>query len=353
MKHPTSLLCGLALAALALTGGCAGTRKQESTEPVFYPPAPEEPRLQWLGRFSSSTDLKEVSGFRRLVAGDEATRWVGRAHGIAYANNRLYVCDPGMSTVTVFDLEKRDVFAMDAKDEHRVKKPIEIAIAPDGWKYVTCTHDRRVYVYDADDKYRTHWGDPEKWRPVGIAATGDHVFVSDVANHAIVVLDRRTGDEIRRIGKEGKQEGEFYYPVALAIGPSGDLYVTDSFNCRVQRLTPEGEFVSSVGQPGKRLGDFARPKGVAVDRDGRIYAVDASFANCQIFDGEGRLLLFFAQAGTESGSVNLPADVEVSYAAVPMFRDKVAPGYDIDYVVFITSHTGIHKVNAYGLLRKK
>ena len=178
-------------------------------------------------------------------------------------------------------------------------------------------------------------------------------FVSDAANHAVVVLDRASGAELLRFGEKGSGEGDFFYPTSLALGPEGDLYVSDSFNFRVQRLEPDGSFVRSVGSVGRKLGQFARPKGVAVDREGRIFALDGAFDNCQIFDPEGKLLLFFGGAGGSPGSMNLPAVVKVEYDAVEAFRDRVAPGRDIEYVVLVTSQAGPFKVNVYGLLRER
>lgn len=341
-----------ALGLLVFLGwvGCAGAPKEEPTPAIFYPPPPAEPRLQLLATFSASDDLKQVSGFRRFVVGEDDRIAVQRAHGVAWHAGRLYVCDPGGSHVFVFDVAASDVRLLDAANRGMFRKPIEIAVAPDGWKYVTDTGHRRVIVYDDQDRYQRAYGEPDRWRPVGIAATTDLLYVTDLANHCLVVLDRRTGSEVCRIGAKGREEGKFYNPLSVAIGPGGDLYVSDSFNFRIQRLRPDGTFVRSYGSIGRSPGQFARPRGVAVDAEGRIYAVDAAFENVQIFDNEGRLLLFFGGPGAQRGALNLPASVRIAYDAVAAFQDKVAPGRSIDYVFFVTSQTGPNKVNVYGLL---
>jgi len=341
------------LAIGAFFPGCASSGEAQAERvDVFYPPAPAEPRLQLLAKFSDSSDIQPVSSFKRFIAGDEPKRNIERAQGMAWHAGNLYVCDPGVAHVVVCDLVKRELRALDPDRRGVFKKPLDIAIAPDGWKYITDTVQRKIVVYDREDQYHGTFGDPEAWRPVGIATTPDKLYVTDVANHALVVLDRKTGVELERIGKRGSGEGEFYYPIAVAVGPDGDLHVADSFNFRIQRLRPDGTFVSSVGKAGKRLGQFARPRGVAVDREGRIYALDGAFENCQIFDADGKLLLFFGAPGSQPGAINLPGSVRVSYSAVDAFRDKVAPGFDIEYVVFISSQAGLNKVNVYGLLRK-
>ncbi len=49
--------------------------------------------------------------------------------------------------------------------------------------------------------------------------------------------------------------------------------------------------------------------------------------------------------------MSLPAQVAVDYENVDYFRQYVAPGYDLEHVIWVTSQTGQRKVNCYGLLR--
>ena len=344
----------LGFAAMAGLSGCQSPPAREPIPEVFYPGPPEEARLQLLARYTDSVDVEEPDSFTRFVAGGEEVRMVvTRAHGVAWHSGRIYVCDPGAPAVIVFDLPGRQMRKLEPEMRGLFKKPLDIEITADGWKYVTDTAHRKVLVFNAEDKYQTAFGDPETWRPVGIAATDKELFVTDAANHAVVVLDRKTGAELRRLGTVGKADGEFYYPVSIDVGPDNDLYVSDSFNFRVQRLRADGTFIRSFGAVGRNLGNLARPRGVSVDREGRVYVLDGAFQNCQVFDPEGKLLLYFGAPGGGPGAVNMPSNIEIDYEAVDAFRGRVAPGYELDYVLFITSQAGPNKVNVYGFLRKK
>jgi hypothetical protein len=104
---------------------------------------------------------------------------------------------------------------------------------------------------------------------------------------------------------------------------------------------------------GRNLGNLARPKGVAVDRESRVFVLDGAFENCQIFDEEGALLLFFGGPGDQPGATNMPACVRVDYDAVDAFRDRVKEGYDLEFILFVTSQLGPYRVSVYGLLRKE
>ncbi len=342
-------------AVMLLTAACASQEKPAGPA-VFYPPAPEEPRLQFLAQYSRAEDVElQSSGFARFVAGEdvERKRGLGKPYGVAWAGGRIYVCDTSHADVTVFDLDAKRLRSIDPDGVAKLVKPTQVAVAPDGFKYVTDTTTKHVLVYDASDRYVTAFGDPSAWKPVGVAATADRVYVTDVQNHRLVALDRRTGKEVLKVGERGKAPGKFYFPLAVCVGPDGDVYVADSFNWRIQRLKPDGTFVRAYGKLGPSPGDFTRLRGIAVDREGRLYAVDAAFENVQIFDPEGHLLLFFGEPGGKPGDINLPASISIDYDAAGRFRDLAAPGYDIEYVVFVTSQFGPNKVNVYGFLKKR
>jgi DNA-binding beta-propeller fold protein YncE len=81
--------------------------------------------------------------------------------------------------------------------------------------------------------------------PSGVRATGltvrdpDAVYVIDRPQHRVVQLDR-TGQLRDTWGRSGSAPGQFWQPHALALDPTGQLYVSDLGNARIQSLTPDG-----------------------------------------------------------------------------------------------------------------
>src|SRR5262249_49608315 len=85
--------------------------------------------------------------------------------------------------------------------------------------------------------------------------------------------------------------GPFNRPTNLAVGPKGDLYVSDGYgNCRVHRFSPGGELKHSWGVCGKGPGQFHLPHGIAVAADGRVFVCDRENDRIQIFNPDGEYL---------------------------------------------------------------
>jgi DNA-binding beta-propeller fold protein YncE len=218
----------------------------------------------------------------------------------------------------------------------------------DGTRYVTDTARGEVLVFNSNDKFVRAIGRAGQFTPIDVAISGDRLYVSDVANHVVHVLDKATGDEVSRFGEPGGEPGQFAHPTNLAIGPQGTIYITDTSNFRLQEFDLEGEFIRSIGTAGNRPGRFARPKGVSLDRDGHIYVVDAAFQNVQILHTDGGALMSFGAPGEEVDSINLPTVVKVDYDNVSYFEEYFAPGFDVEYLVLVASSFGFNKVVVFG-----
>jgi len=108
-------------------------------------------------------------------------------------------------------------------------------------------------------------------------------------------------------GETGFGKGEFSYPRAIAISPSGGVYVADKTG-RIQRFDAAGRWQMQWFMPEYQNG---KPTGITVDRHGRLFAADTHYNRVIVFDPDGREIGRFGAAGRGAGQFELPTDVAV------------------------------------------
>jgi sugar lactone lactonase YvrE len=151
-------------------------------------------------------------------------------------------------------------------------------------------------------------------------------------------------------GSKGKEAGAFDFPIGVVVCRDGTICITDFYNARVQRFTPDGKFLSAFavlpnpgglaldrdenlyithfsamklkeprkpdrvsvytregvrlrewGKTGKGDGEFDYPGGIAVGPDGRVYVADQTNRRVQVFDTHGKFLGKWGEYGTKEG----------------------------------------------------
>lgn len=347
------------LILLFFVSGCAtlpktGQHKQQKT--VFFPSEPDEPRLQYLASFSSSDDLEaSPSAFRKFIVGQaDISRPIVKPYGIAAHNNKIYVCDTVHNAIDVLDLERRKLEYFRPKDAGQLIDPINISFSPDGDMYVADSRRGQIVIFDNNGNYSGAIGKKSEFKPTSVLIMNNKIYICDLKTQSVKIFGLRDRNYISSIPVEGdKEEAKLFSPTNLASDDEGNLYVADTGAFRIQKYGPNGEFLMSIGSQGDSPGQFARPKGIAVDKEGRIYAVDAAFENVQIFDKSGKLLLFFAEPGGSPVSLVLPAGIAIDYLLKDYFSPLADPGFEVEYLVLVTSQYGDRKVSVYGFGHKR
>ena len=351
MNKSISALAVFALCCAWSPSGAASKQSDEDDPPIFYPPAPNVPRLQYLTKYSSAYDVSAGdSKLRDFVFGgqDKEEQVVQKPYGVAIHEGAIYVVDTRGAGYVVFDVANGKWRSVTGKGDGAMNKPINIAIDKDGTRYVTDTQREAVIVFDSKDRFLRTLGAPGQFKPADVAISGDRLYVTDVEHQEIHVLDKLSGETLFTFGGAGSGEGQMAHPTGLAIGPDGSVYVSDMTNFRVQQFTPDGEFIRAIGSVGTGFGQFARPKGIDVDREGRLYVVDAAFQNVQLFDDAGNVLMFFGGPSEDRDSFSLPTVVKIDYDNVEYFRQYADPDFEIEYLVLVANQMGLNKVAVFG-----
>jgi DNA-binding beta-propeller fold protein YncE len=169
---------------------------------------------------------------------------------------------------------------------------------------------------EAPPAYLLEWGTPGSGQgqfayPLGVAvdAAGD-VYVSDMGNHRIVKYTSE-GVWITQWGTEGSGDRQFKDPGRIAVDAGGNVYVADAGNNRIQKFDSNGNFILKWGGSGTSDGQFDCPMGIAVDSNNLVYVVDGFNHRVQKFTDTGVFLLEWGTYGTSNGNLGYPEAIEV------------------------------------------
>jgi DNA-binding beta-propeller fold protein YncE len=125
--------------------------------------------------------------------------------------------------------------------------------------------------------------------PEGIAIDGTgNVYVSENINNRVQKLTKDGKSIAVWGGPQGSGPGQFNSPFGIALDRVGNLYVTDLNNNRVQKLSPNGDPLATFGSGGGAgPGQLQQPRGVAVDAAGRVYVSDTQNHRVEEFAPDG------------------------------------------------------------------
>jgi DNA-binding beta-propeller fold protein YncE len=238
------------------------------------------------GRLASGQPL-EVT-FVRSIGGSFRDGHFKNPRGIATDHEgRLFVVDSGYCRIQVFDgngafLAK---WGSVGTEPGQFRGPWGIAIDRAGLVYVTDAGNSRVQVFTRNGRFVRAWGSPgtapgQFRQPKGIAVDREgNVLVADAHNLRVQVFTNG-GRFLRAWGSKGNGDGQFLQPswpddgdgpVGIAVSASGEVFVTDHWNHRVQVFASDGVFLRKWGQPAA----LNTPSGVALDAAGHVYVVSS------------------------------------------------------------------------------
>lgn len=128
--------------------------------------------------------------------------------------------------------------------------------------------------------------------PSAVAVDGQgNVYIADEGNHRVRKVS--AGGTITTIAGTGvagfsgdggpATSASLYYPQGVAVDGQGNVYIADTSNYRVRKVSPGGT-ISTFAGGGSSLGDggpataaqLNAPKGVAVDGQGNVYIADTN-----------------------------------------------------------------------------
>ncbi|MEW6203079.1 MAG: fibronectin type III domain-containing protein [bacterium] len=270
--------------------------------------------------YSTSSGVSESSTLSQTVTPytDTAQAVTGLSAGTTYYF-KVYVCDigglctgsnevsgttlsPAASVATLAGAVGVAGYQDATGTSAQFNAPNGIAVDTSGTIYIADTNNHRIRKVTASGVVTTFAGSgtagladgtgtsAQFWSPVRVAVdSSGNVYVADLNNHSIRKITS-VGDvtTFAGSGTNGFADGtgtsaQFTSPWGIAVDSAGNVYVADTGNHRIRKITPAGVVTTLAGSGTAGYADgtgasaqFNNPEGVAVDSSGNVYVADTT-----------------------------------------------------------------------------
>jgi DNA-binding beta-propeller fold protein YncE len=164
-------------------------------------------------------------------------------------------------------------------------------------------------------------GLPRLVSPEGVAADASgNVYVADRNAIGTTVNDRLVkysadGVLLDVLAGPGVATGQVADPSAVAVAPSGAVYVLEKYSNsvnRVQEFDVLGNLITAWGDYGTGNGEFKHPQGIAVDSLGDVFVADTENDRIQEFTSSGGLITSWSASNPTGVAIDSSDVVYVS-----------------------------------------
>jgi len=254
-----------------------------------------------------------------MVVGPDGNYWIAD-----YNNDRVVVITPQGKQVKVIGTKK------DSADTGEFNGPTGLDFDKDDNLWVVDHNNHRVQKFDSSGKYAAKIGElgassnstidaPYFVRPISdgvLVSYGNKVTKFSLNGLVVFTLGKLDGSS-------GSGNGEFNNPRGITVDSSGNIYVADYNNSRIQKFTKDGVPIlppfggytggahsyASAFDPG----DIYRPQDIEMDNDGiHLWIMDEYYDVVQKFTTAGVYVSGFdGSSDTAGGKFNSPNGLNI------------------------------------------
>jgi outer membrane protein assembly factor BamB len=250
----------------------------------------------------------------------------------------------------------RSIYGYGQAEGQQFKRPVDVAIGPDGSIWATDPQRNRVLGFNADGSFKglIHTGPSAKGAakmgmPEGVAVGEDgNVYVADTGNEKIMVFTQ-----------DNRFIREWAVPSPLVLAVRNGRVVVGS-GPGVSVHTTDGKLLSVWGKYGNGPEEFNTVHGVAIAANGTVYISDTNNVRIKAYKADGTLLWIWPKDRTVAASTGVAPKSGKTPVALPagmtldgQGRLVVADPFSFELVVLDVSEATATVVSRYGAFGSK
>jgi DNA-binding beta-propeller fold protein YncE len=274
----------------AVLASCATTEVAGPPKRFFWPPEPDEPKIEWIAAYYGDIDILQKSLMSALGGDESSIRFLRPISVAGDGEGSFVVSDQELGQVFMFNTNKHTAAPLGGStDAATFIMPSGVAVDAVGNFYIADNSSRKVFVVSGNNV---------------ILRVLD--FSARVKSIGSIAIDRVRGIMVLPDAKDGKlllctlageirstieDKSHFSFPNAVAVASDGSIFIADSFNATIVHFSSDGKYIKSFGKRGDTPGDLTLATGIAIDGEDHVYVTDGRMHNVTIFDIAGNSLL--------------------------------------------------------------
>ena len=233
-------------------------------------------------------------------------------------NDEIVVAECDAHCITILNKEGKKVksFGTKGTKEGQFTQPYGVAISQDGYILVTDNHRLQKLTFEGDcvksvGSSKRGNGPLQFNEPMGITVhpTTGQIFIADSNNHRIQVLNKDLTYS-HSFGQYGSSPEQFTYPCDVTFDNEGYLYVADFDNHCIKKFTSTGQYILTFSSYGSNPGQIKDPTSIIIDNN-LLYVSEYGNNRISIFDTNGCFIHCFGKSGSGEGEFNSPCGITV------------------------------------------
>jgi YD repeat-containing protein len=181
----------------------------------------------------------------------------------------VFVADTGHNCIVEFNENGEELRLFGQSGEGALSGPTGISVTATGEVWVADYGANKVEEFNEEGKYLASVGEGHLKEPGDVSLDQGTLYVT--SSHSVMTFNAK-GEYLSSFGSKGTSSGQFEAPSEIVVNPgTGDLFVVDGGNERVEEFNPAGKFLTEFGTFGTKSGQFKGISGLAITTSGAIY----------------------------------------------------------------------------------